>query len=80
MQEFILMLAKFTPEGEIIREIDEAMKEYKLHPTESNKSQLGIWCMLLSMKLSTEDMTLGELKAGLERHATFERAFEKNRS
>lgn len=53
----MIMAAAAIPEEKLLNDLQEAIREYKLVPSEENQSSVGIFCMMMTLKLRLGDST-----------------------
>jgi len=57
MKELFIIAAATIPEEKLLNDLQEAIREYKLVPSEENQSNMGMLCMMMTLKLRLGDST-----------------------
>jgi hypothetical protein len=57
MKELMIMAAAAIPEEKLLNDLEEAIREYKLVPSDDNKASVGMFCMMMTLKLRLGDST-----------------------
>lgn len=57
MKELIIMAAAAIPEEKLLDDLLEAIKQYKIIPSEDNQAAVGTLSMMMTLKLRLGDST-----------------------
>lgn len=74
----IMLIAKVLPEEKILNDLKDAIQNYQLVPSEENKKQIEINCMLFQTKISVEREGFMEMASRLNEIERADRAMNGN--
>jgi hypothetical protein len=75
MNEFLLLLAKFAPEDELMNRLMEAIKEHRLLKSEEAKANVEFLVLLYSAKISMQKKDVKDVILEAKRFESYKNMF-----
>ena len=72
--DLMLILASAIPEEVILEQLQEALTDHKIAPTEKTKSRIGMYCAMFNSKEITDSMGL---EAVMKKSAQMDQIYDR---